>query len=169
MAELWPVIDSCTVVSKSEILYFTGIFGLASLLWGTIFINRNKKNESVNALNTTGKIINKRKAKLLMFPEGTRHSDNTLRPFKKGAFNVAISSQAPIQPIVVSKYYYIDHDKKIFNSGKSYITILPAISTEGMTKNDLDTLMKKSYDVMNREFQSSTNEILAEVKRENNK
>ncbi|KAF7997012.1 hypothetical protein HCN44_005289 [Aphidius gifuensis] len=152
LAEIWGVIENCILIAKQEILWYSGTLGLAGILWGTVFINRKKHKESVNAMNKTG----------------TRHSDNTLGPFKKGAFNVAISSQAPIQPIVVSKYYYIDHDKKIFNSGKSYITILPAISTEGMTKNDLDTLMKKSYDVMNREFQSLTNEILAKVKRETN-
>lgn len=53
-----------------------------------------------------------------MFPEGTRHGGDELLPFKKGAFHVAIASRVPIQPVVVSKYYYIDYKKKRFDSGK---------------------------------------------------
>lgn len=54
-----------------------------------------------------------------MFPEGTRHGGLELLNFKKGPFHVAISSQCPIQPVVVSQYYFLDHRKHIFNSGKS--------------------------------------------------
>lgn len=57
-------------------------------------------------------------AKLLLFPEGRRHFGNSLFPFKKGAFHMAIASQLPIQPVVVSKYYFLDHKMKRFNSGK---------------------------------------------------
>ena len=52
-----------------------------------------------------------------MFPEGTRNGSATLLPFKKGAFHLAIASQTPIQPIVVSRYHFLDDRKKVFNSG----------------------------------------------------
>jgi len=52
-----------------------------------------------------------------MFPEGTRNGSATLLPFKKGAFHVAIASQTPIQPVVVSRYHFLDDRKKVFNSG----------------------------------------------------
>jgi lysophosphatidate acyltransferase len=57
-------------------------------------------------------------ARLCLYPEGTRNSSSTLLPFKKGAFHVAIASQAPIQPIIVSRYYFLDDTKKLFNPGK---------------------------------------------------
>lgn len=56
-----------------------------------------------------------------MFPEGTRHGGSELLNFKKGAFHVAISSQCPIQPLVVSKYFFLDHGKRTFNSGNLFL------------------------------------------------
>lgn len=53
-----------------------------------------------------------------MFPEGTRHGGSELLSFKKGAFHVAIACQCPIQPVVVSRYNFLDHEKRVFDSGK---------------------------------------------------
>lgn len=52
-----------------------------------------------------------------MFPEGTRHGGQELLPFKKGAFHVAIASQTPIQPVVVSQYTFLEAKNHVFNSG----------------------------------------------------
>lgn len=53
-----------------------------------------------------------------MFPEGTRHGGPELLNFKKGAFHVAISAQCPIQPVVVTQYFFVDHRKRTFDPGK---------------------------------------------------
>lgn len=163
LAELWPVIDNCTVIAKKEILTYTGPFGLAAYMWGTIFIDRKKRETALDALNSTVDIIKRNSSKLLLFPEGTRHSENTLRSFKKGAFHVAIAAQTPIQPVVVSKYYFINDKLKKFRPGTSYIRILPAISTEGMTKENLDELMNKTREFMNTEFQKINEEVRREI------
>ncbi|XP_034950998.1 1-acyl-sn-glycerol-3-phosphate acyltransferase alpha isoform X2 [Chelonus insularis] len=159
LAELWPILEHCTVIAKKQVLWL-GSYGLATWLWGTIFIDKKKGSSAQDTLNSTAEIIKKRKAKVLMFPEGTRHSNNSLLPFKKGAFHLAIETQMPLQPIVVSKYYYIDHDKKKFDSGTNYITILPPIPTSGLKKEDIPALIDKAYEVMNEEFQKSTQEAI---------
>ena len=38
---------------------------------------------------------------VMMFPEGTRSADGHLRPFKHGAFTIALRTHVPILPIVV--------------------------------------------------------------------
>ncbi|XP_011150698.1 1-acyl-sn-glycerol-3-phosphate acyltransferase alpha isoform X1 [Harpegnathos saltator] len=161
LGKLWLSMDRCSVISKKEILYL-GPFGLACWLWGTVFINRGNVEESRQTINATAESIRLTKRRLLLFPEGHRHSNNTLLPFKKGAFHVAIKSQMPIQPIVVSKYYFLNDKRKQFHSGNSYITILPPIPTTGMTKDDLPELMQQVYTVMNTTFVKSTRECFAD-------
>jgi 1-acyl-sn-glycerol-3-phosphate acyltransferase len=38
---------------------------------------------------------------LMMFPEGTRSPDGRMRPFKDGAFELALRTQSPILPIII--------------------------------------------------------------------
>lgn len=56
--------DNCTVISKKEIFYLQP-FGLASWLWGTIFINRVDKRGAQEAVNSTGRTIRERKVQYL--------------------------------------------------------------------------------------------------------
>jgi len=160
LAEFWPVLKRCTVISKREIFYFWP-FGLATWLWGTVFIDRMSGPNAQAALNKTSQTINTRRAKICMFPEGTRHGGETLLPFKKGAFHIAINSQAPIQPMVVSRYTFLDSKNLIFNKGTSTISILPAIETKGLKKEDLDSLMEKTYKAMSEEYDRLNKAALA--------
>lgn len=43
----------------------------------------------------------------------------------------------------------------------SDITILPAIETKGMTKEDIPELMNRTYEAMNAKFIESSQEVLA--------
>ena len=54
-----------------------------------------------------------------MFPEGTRNYSGHLLPFKKGAFHLAIQTQLPIQPVVVSCYNsFLNHKTFSFTPGR---------------------------------------------------
>lgn len=159
LAELWPVLQRCTVISKREVFYLWP-FGLACWLWGTIFIDRLNVEHAQNTVNKTGETIRTKQAKLCMFPEGTRNSGADLLPFKKGAFHVAIASQTAVLPVVVSHYHFLDSERHIFDKGSSIISILPPIRTEGLKKTDLDSLMSKTYSVMSEAYAQLSQEVL---------
>ena len=58
------------------------------------------------------------KVNLFVFPEGTRNYSGQLLPFKKGAFHLAIQTQLPVQPVVVSCYNsFLNHKKLSFTPG----------------------------------------------------
>ncbi|XP_018320801.2 1-acyl-sn-glycerol-3-phosphate acyltransferase alpha isoform X2 [Agrilus planipennis] len=153
LAQLWPIMKNCTVISKKEV-FFLWPFGLATWLWGTIFIDRYNPERAQDAVNKTGETIRKRKARVLMFPEGTRNLGNKLLPFKKGAFHLALASQCPLQPVVVDRYKFLG--KHTFGEGHIDITILPPIATSGLTKDDLPYLMETAYTSMSSHLKDSS-------------
>ncbi|XP_069696357.1 1-acyl-sn-glycerol-3-phosphate acyltransferase alpha-like isoform X2 [Periplaneta americana] len=160
MFNIWGVMNKCAAVAKKEVFYVWP-FGLAAWLGGVVFIDRLNSNKAHDQLNNAANLMKTHKTKLWMFPEGTRNSSRTsLLPFKKGAFRVAITCQAPILPVVYSPYYFIDDEKKIFGQGKMIIQVLPEIPTAGLTLDDLDSLMEKTRNIMSETFQS----LVAEVK-----
>ena len=99
--------------------------------------------------------IKERNCKLLLFPEGTRNSKKTLLPFKKGSFHIALQSRCPIQPVVISKYWFLDGKAKIFRKGHVIIQILPEIATNEYSKDDLDKLIDVTRNVMEAEYMKS--------------
>lgn len=145
LAHLWPVMPRCTVISKKEIFYIWP-FGLAAWLWGTIFIDRLNAEKAQGQINSTGRTIRERQARVLMFPEGTRSRKDTLLPFKKGAFHLAVASQCPVQPVCVSPYLFLGPNR--FDDGEIVITILPQIATKHLCKEDVPKLMDNTYNVM---------------------
>lgn len=165
LAILWALMARCTVISKKSLLYVVP-FGTAAWMWGTVFIDRGART-ALEALNQQADAVKDDKKKLLLFPEGTRHSNDTLLPFRKGAFHVAVSAQAPILPIVVSKYHHLDAKRKRFNSGEFIVTILPMIETAGHTKEDVPVLVEKAQAVMQKTFTLTSAETLARRSRAN--
>lgn len=159
------MIGKGTVVSKKEVLYLP-FFGFGAWLWGTLFINRSRKSDSINSLNKESRALKERQCKLMLFPEGTRNTKDTLLPFKKGSFHIAIGSQSPIQPVVISKYYFLNSEKKTFKSGRVIINILPEISTVNTTRENMSEIIDKTRQIMQTEFTKLSNEVIQYSKTE---
>jgi len=146
--EIWPLLENAGPVAKKELLYFEP-FGLACWMCGAEFINRRSKTSHAD-INLMGARAKQEGKKLMIFPEGTRNGAKGLSmlPFKKGAFHIAINGKLPIQPIVISEYYFLDWKKMIFNPGKVTIKVLPIIDTSEYTKDNMDELVNKSRDCL---------------------
>lgn len=122
VAYLWPVIGRGTAVIKRILLYIFP-FGIGVWLCGTLFLDRKNKEDAVQQLQMQLDAIQNGKNKIVIFPEGTRAQNGKIMPFKKGAFHLAIDSQSMIQPVVVSRYYFLDYREKHFQKGerKSFV------------------------------------------------
>jgi len=68
--------------------------------WGVVPIDRGQLNQAINSLNQAEAAV-KNGLSLVIAPEGTRTSDGTLGPFKKGPFHVALNSGATIVPLII--------------------------------------------------------------------
>ncbi|XP_025905996.1 1-acyl-sn-glycerol-3-phosphate acyltransferase alpha-like [Nothoprocta perdicaria] len=146
MMEILP--SRCVPIAKKEILYM-GTFGLACWLSGIIFINRKKREESINILTEVAHSMNKENFQVLIFPEGTRNHAGSMLPFKRGAFQLAVKAQVPIIPVVISSYdsFYSQKERR-FTTGKSTIQILPAVETQGLGPDDVPKLTEQVRDSM---------------------
>lgn len=158
---VWQVAGKLTIVARKEVFYVWP-FGIAAWLTGIVFIDRVNGRIANKQLVEQSDLINKKKTKIWIFPEGTRNKKpDTLLPFKRGAFRLAIACQAPVIPIVFSPYHFVDAEKKIFGQGKIIVTAMDPIPTEGMTEKDIDTLMEKTRDVMVKQFELLKQEVVS--------
>ncbi|XP_055374751.1 1-acyl-sn-glycerol-3-phosphate acyltransferase beta [Condylostylus longicornis] len=160
MFHIWPIMQKCTVVAKKELLYAQP-FGLAAWLCGLIFIDRVRSEKARDTLNSANHKIKSKNIKLWVFPEGTRHNTGKIHEFKKGAFHMAVDAQIPILPVVYSSYAsFLDSKRKILNPGNIIISTLPAVPTDGLTKDDIPKLMEEIHQQMSEEFKNVSREIL---------
>ncbi|RKO86329.1 hypothetical protein BDK51DRAFT_12331, partial [Blyttiomyces helicus] len=107
------------VMAKSSIKYVP-IMGQFMQLARNILIDRKNRSSALEMMAQAAKYLQQNKAGLFVFPEGTRshQKDNSMLPFKKGAFHVAVQGEIPIVPIVVSTYYpCYDEKEKILEPG----------------------------------------------------
>ncbi|ODM95548.1 1-acyl-sn-glycerol-3-phosphate acyltransferase alpha [Orchesella cincta] len=159
IVELWPTMYKCACIAKKEILYVFP-FGLMCWLCGTIFIDRKNPGQSQMKMSTSAEQIIANKTKIWIFPEGTRSKQENLKPFKKGAFHIALMHKLPIVPIVISPYQFIDDEKKIFGTGTVKAKILDPIDTSNLVyPDDVSNLAERCHELMNLEFQRLKEEM----------
>ncbi|XP_003737608.1 1-acyl-sn-glycerol-3-phosphate acyltransferase alpha [Galendromus occidentalis] len=148
MMMAWDVFHPVVPTMKSALKYALP-FGLYGYLSGSVFIDRGSERGR-KALERGLEEAKKMKKSMWIFPEGTRnHTEEKLLPFKKGAFHMAVQAQIPILPVVFSDYSnFYDRDGQRFDSGKASVTVLPEISTEGLTSADVAELCEKTRNLM---------------------
>lgn len=165
MFQFWP--DKMTVVAKKMLMY-VGPFGLASWLCKLMFIDRSQGQRSRQLMYEAMKDLIAEETKLWIFPEGTRRNKNQIHEFKKGAFYLAVQHQIPLQPLVYSSYlHFLNDDKKKFDSGEIIMTVMPRISTEGLTEADIPALIEKTKKLMEQVYMESTQEAIARASASN--
>ncbi|RZF34935.1 hypothetical protein LSTR_LSTR011429 [Laodelphax striatellus] len=154
-------------IARKEVFYFVP-FGISAWLGGVFFINRHDRKTSFQTLLDTGALSKEKQSKLIIFPEGTRNRDGskTLLPFKTGAFRVAITNQLPIYPVVFSNYYFLDGKRRSFHNGQVIIEALPPISTKGLTMDDMDNLVQKTWTIMQDKYKLLQQEVASRNKNE---
>lgn len=88
---------------------------------------------------------------LVIFPEGTRTTDGTIRRFHKGAFYLASQVNAPVTPVVFYGNWRIMPKNHCFTitRGLSVMQVLEPVKTENIDYHELTrrvaTLVKDSY------------------------
>ena len=144
---LGRVVPPRTVSIGKKSLKWIPFFGQLYWLAGNVLIDRGNGRQAKQAMLQTTETLQQRDTSIWVFPEGTRNKGEGLLPFKKGAFQMAIAAGVPIIPVCVSSYVKNMHLNR-WNAGSIKIRSLPAISTAGMTLDDIPELMQRCWDLM---------------------
>ena len=94
---------------------------------------------------------------LFFFPEGKINEGNPrkLKNFKLGAFKIAIEKQVPIVPVSIPYNWKILHDSSLYPKwNKTTVIFHKPIETKGLFLDDVETLKKKTLQVIQKELQT---------------
>lgn len=111
-------------------------------LWrsGHIPVERAQPQKAIRSLDQAAEGIRAGRP-VVLFPEGTRPRSDTLGPFKKGSFYLAIKSGVPVIPVTINgSRAVLKPDSLHIRSGKVRVTIHPSIPTSEFTLDDVDSL-----------------------------
>ena len=86
---------------------------------------------------------------LVVFPEGARTWTGAMRPFKRGAYQLAVEFSLPVVPLTIDGAFAVmPRTTYNFKPGKIILTIHPPIYPQENKGHDIEDLMKKSYAVI---------------------
>ncbi len=108
-----------------------------------IYVDRSSRTGSYKAFQTASERLQKGES-VFIFPEGTIESKGRLKPFKNGAFRLAIENQVPIVPVTFKNNWKLLQNGGFFKShgrpGVSKCVLHQPIPTKGMKEEDLISL-----------------------------
>lgn len=125
------------ILAKEELANIPLLSRWMNLL-GCVYVKRDDVRGSLQALKDAASVV-KEGDSFTIFPEGTRYKgeEGGAGEFKAGAFRIAIKAKAPVVPVAISgaRAIYEGHGN-IVRPGNVRVTILPAIRTADMTKEE---------------------------------
>jgi 1-acyl-sn-glycerol-3-phosphate acyltransferase len=131
----WP-----KFVAKAE-LFKVPIFGWAIKSVGMVQLQRDNRKAAFDSYKFAASQIAKGTS-VVVFPEGTRGYDYTIRPFKKGPFVLAVAAGVPIVPMITHGTMETIRKHEItVRPGRVDVHLLEPIPTAGLTYEDRDELM----------------------------
>jgi 1-acyl-sn-glycerol-3-phosphate acyltransferase len=119
-------------------------------------VTRKSAKDSHKAFMVAGERIDKG-ISLVIFPEGTIGDEGKLRPFKNGAFKLAIEKQIPVIPVVnLNNWHFLENGGFLKSNGRPgipEIIVGDPIETKGMTEKDLDEIKNKVHTFITEQLQ----------------
>jgi 1-acyl-sn-glycerol-3-phosphate acyltransferase len=135
-------------LAKKE-LFRIPIFGRAMRAVGMIETDREAHASAHRAINERVAWAVGLGKSLIIYPEGHRSRDADMKPFKKGAFRIAIDVGLPILPVAISgtERAWKPGDRLV-HGGRCRMVIHEPIPTEGMGKDDIAGLRDRAEEIV---------------------
>jgi 1-acyl-sn-glycerol-3-phosphate acyltransferase len=126
---------------------------------GYISISRSSPAKARKSLKGAVNMI-KNGTSLVIFAEGTRSPDGTLQPLKRGAFQLAVASGAPIVPVAIKGGNEIMPKGSFkIRKGTIRITVAKPIPTKNYRKGQMPALIERVTEYLQEMLDSAHPEI----------
>jgi len=138
--------SNVSLVGKEEITA-SGLLGYFGRELQYQYVNRFDFTKSTDEINRLGKSVHNQS--LVIFPEGTFSYATGLRPFKLGAFKIAVDAQKPVTPIALDGTRKILRgDDKLLRPGKITISIGQSLAPMASSWDEVVRLNKGAREFM---------------------
>ena len=111
-------------------------------------VNRRSNTDAHKAYSDCGRKIAEN-ISVVIYPEGTISEEGRLKPFKNGAFKLAVDKQVPIVPVVnLNNWWFLQNGGFFKSNGRPGIPLIVVgdpISTAGMNDKNVPELKEKVY------------------------
>ena len=77
------------------------IFGWSMMAGGHFFVDRKNKNRALKSLDSAKSSMVNNPRSIIIYPEGTRSNNGSIRQFKKGGLVLAINMDLPVVPVAL--------------------------------------------------------------------
>lgn len=143
-------------------LFRIPVIGWVMSLVSYIPLERNRHGSIRSTFKEASKWLHK-DISVLIFPEGTRNSNDSLAKFKNGAFKLAIEAQKPIIPVLIHGSDQISEGGSYLLSPRMNVTIrvLPPVPTEGLLATDFAKLRDSVHSILAENYAELRDEQLA--------
>lgn len=116
---------------------------------GIIEVDRSARSAVHSQVNRQAHQLIAKNRSLIIYPEGTRPRDGVMKPFKKGAFTMAIASQLPVLPVSIhGTYEAMPPGTPWVRGGPVKVIVDAPIPTAGLEHSDTGTLRDQAYDLI---------------------
>lgn len=127
---------------------------------GIIEVDREARGAVHTDVNRQSRELIEKGRSLIIYAEGTRPRNGVMKPFKKGAFTMAITSGLPVLPLSIhGSYQAWPPGTPLARGGSIRVIIDKPIETEGLSTSDTGELRDQVREVIAARVSSMGGEI----------
>ena len=140
--------QSVRVILKKSVFAFP-VLGWIMITAGFISVDRRAGGGGMRSIERAVRAMKEKGYSFLIFPEGTRSLDGTLKRFRRGGFFLAVGAGAPIVPVTIRGTFEL-MPKGRFGSKRGTVGVEfhDPIPVEGYSVGDMDELVNKVRDAI---------------------
>ena len=139
-------------LAKQE-LFRVPVLASAMRAIGIIEVDREAHASIHDQINRQAKNLVAKGRSLMIYPEGTRSRDGSMRPFKKGAFTMAVAAGLPVLPVTIHGSRAAWPPVKLVRGGTITVVIDAPIETEDQGRQEIGILRDGVRDLMIRRLE----------------